>query len=243
MAISASTEYTQMMIYTHHLIPSVSDPAKDSTAYVTCQYTFSPSSHSVLNFNQYDHDYSGSTLGNVTFNDTLPDSPTVSLGYVQGGGGVATYVRLTEAFAQALLDKLQDPYRVMLINGARLEISLNNATPESLDVGFNRMGSYLDYKFLTPTVDYQYMDEFDPYNPVVLPYGGYLNRTRQSYSMDITRMVQQVVSSSTPTSRAFVLAPSYGADLYGLGEAVLNMAPTPGNPTPLTVTVSYTLLR
>jgi len=235
-AIPIEPSSSTLGFFTHRAIDAQTDTA------ISVVYTFDPTSLSLVNFNLYQHDYSGSELANVTFNDTLPTSQTVSLGYIQGAAGVSTYIRFTEEFVQALKDKIQDPYRLMLVNGAYLNIGLHNPTPEILDQACVRLGSYANYSSLTPISDYEYTDEMDAYNPITLPYGGYLNRTHNNYSFNITRFVQTFVNAPEVKSYTYMLAPSFG-ELYGQTGVVLDMEPTEENPTPLTVTVTYTLMH
>lgn len=223
-------------LFTHRAVDAETDTS------INVLYSFNPNDLTLINFNLYQHDYSGTELATAPINDTLPTSQTVALGYIQGSAGVSTYVRFTEDFIRALKEKVQEPYRLMLVNGAHLNVGIHNPTDEALDGAFNRIGSYTGYASLTPIVDYEYLDELNQYNPITLPYGGYLNRTRNGYSFNITRFVQSLVDAKEVKSRTYMLAPSY-EELYGQAGVVLDMKPTAENPTPLTVTVTYTLLR
>ena len=223
-------------LYTHRAVDAETDTA------INVVYSFNPNDLALINFNLYQHDYTGSELEGVTRNATLPTSQTVALGYVQGSAGVSTYVRFTEEFIQTLKDKIQAPYRLMLINGAYLNVGIHNPTPETLDNAFNRLGSFSGYPSLTPIPDYEYMDELNQYNPITLPYDGYLNRTSNCYSFNITRFVQELIDAKEVKSRTYMLTPSY-EELYGQAGVVLEMKPTAENPTPLTVTITYTLLQ
>ncbi len=235
-AIPIEPSSSTVGFFTHHALDAQTDTA------VSVVYAFDPTTLPLVNFNLFQHDYSGTELAGVTSNDTLPTSNTVSLGYIQGAGGVSTYLRFTEEFIQALKDKIQDPYRLMLVNGAYLQIGIHNPTPETLDQAFNRVGSYANYSSFTPITDYEYTDELNTYNPITLPYGGYLNRTQNGYSLNITRFVQTLVDAKEVKSRTFMLAPAF-EELYGQDGVILEVGPTAENPTPLTVTITYTLLH
>lgn len=57
----------------------------------------------------------------------------------------------------------------------------------------SRLGLYTNFKTLTPISDYAYSYEQN-YN-TTLSYGGYINRSRGCYVMDITGYMQQLWNS------------------------------------------------
>ncbi len=253
--VSIYPDLSTLTLYTHHVIDPAVDPDKDTT--VIAQYSFDQDY--MVNFNLYKHDYTGTVM------ETIDPDAVTPVGYVQGAAGISTRIQFTKEFVDALRSKVPESYKTMLINSATLQIGLKEPTIPNLDASFSRLGSYSNYQELVGTVDYPYGDELSTTYPVTLPYGGYLNRSRNGFTMDISRYIQQIASadpagdyvlvkqllSSNPNvyeekkvwKWQYTLAPSYGQDVYGMGEAVLDMKPQKDNPTPLEVSVVYTLLK
>ncbi len=152
-------------------------------------------------------DYSGSVLGELEartngFTDTLATSEPLETVYVQGMGGVGTYLRFTDSFV-ATVSALGDGDRDVLINQAMMRIWLEDDGVDVLDSSVERLGSYVDYRFLNPIPDYRYAVESQYQGG--LPYGGYLNRSRGYYELDITTYVQRLAAGKMP--RAVYLGP------------------------------------
>ena len=106
----------------------------------------------------------------------------------------------------------------------------------------NRLGFYTDYATFSPISDYPFELEVSQYNPVTLSYGGYMNRSRNSYTMDITRAIQVMADVST-RDYWIEVAPSF-FEIYNPNKEVrLNTSNDPSNPLPLRVAVTYTLIR
>ena len=63
----------------------------------------------------------------------------------------------------------------------------------------SRLGLYTDFKTLTPIADYAY--PYEQSYDMKLPYGGYVNRSRGCYTMDVTGYLQGVWSSFVEARR------------------------------------------
>lgn len=239
--LSVATTSTSLYFYTHKDYLDDSNTEQRDT--IIGSYSFDASTYTdLLSLNTYQFDYNSSKLDQTQFNDTL--SAPVSVSYVQGCGGVTTYLKFTEDFANQLKSlKDKDPRTTsMVIHSARLEIGLADPTPENLDMAMSRLGLYTDYRFFLPISDYLYSMEVSETNPITLAYGGYVNRSRNSYTMDITRMVQ-IIADIAPQDYMIDLGPSFFEAFNPTHRVILSTPTDASDPLPLRVSVTYTLVR
>ncbi len=180
------------------------------------QYYPGPEDVINISVNQIGHDYSGSLLGDVKMaaydqsGNKLPNSARDELSecYVEGMAGVATEIYFTDEFlaelkAMAFNKNDDSKYRAVGINQCRLyvylkdadyswENNMNNAallTP-LMDNCISRLGSYTGYSKLNCIADYD--PQYETNYSTELAYGGYLNRSRGCYEMDITGFMQRL---------------------------------------------------
>lgn len=238
--LSVATTSSSMYFYTHKDYVDETNTAKVDT--IIGSYSFDGSKYTnLLSLNTYQFDYNSSKLDQSQFNDTL--SAPVSVSYVQGCGGVTTYLKFTEDFANQLKSlKDKDPNTSIVIHSARIEIGLENPTIENLDMAMSRLGMYSDYRFFIPVSDYLYTMEVSETNPITLAYGGYVNRSRNSYTMDITRMVQ-TMADIAPQDYMLDLGPSFFEAFNPTHRVILSTPTDASDPLPLRVSVTYTLVR
>lgn len=217
-----------------------------------------------VSINMSSFDYTGSVLGTLEaetngFTDTLPDSPTRSVVYVQPMGGVGAYLRFTDQLIdqiRSLRLKTNDAGEVVgkdiLINQAMMTIHLEDPSIPMLDASLARLGSYTDMTRLTPIPDYQYKSEALTIanqsanaRKYMLPYNGYLNRSNSYYELDITAYVQALakVNEDKPEfkyiSPVVYLAPE-APELFGFGESVLKGT---GSERPISIRITYTIIE
>lgn len=212
---------------------------KDSVAAVN--YPFSPnipsSYYYTLNqcINVIDHDFSKADPSLRLNDKTQPVAKT----YIQGYAGVQTYLEFTEESVNALKEKVrQAGYKDIAINKAKLEIFYPARTPELLDEAYTRLGMFFDYKTMEAIPDFSYGLEMNGY---YISYGGYINRSRYLYEMDITYYVQRLFREDYD-KRGIVLAPSVGNvnETYKLDKMELNGY---GSESPLRLVLTYTMIR
>ena len=169
-----------------------------------------------ISVNQVKHDYTGSLVGNYNIDaydasgNKLPNSSRdeVDVCFVEGMAGVATELYFTDEFLTQIQqayknDKSGKKYRAMGVNQCRLYVYMKNASyvwQDNMDNAtaltplmnkyISRLGSYVGYSKLDCIADY------DPYYETqagtTLAYGGYLNRSRGCYEMDITGFMQRL---------------------------------------------------
>lgn len=133
------------------------------------------------------------------------ERPMFSTCYVEGLGGPATEIYITDAMFDTMLEleSANANYKKMGINQCILSIYVENAdydwtitqgssallTP-LLDKSFTRLGSYVDYNRFGYIADYDYLYEKNYSSE--LPYGGYLDRSRGCYTLNITAYMQSL---------------------------------------------------
>lgn len=186
--------------------------------YTTNYGQYVPGVEGALNIsvNKVEHDYSGSLIGALNIDaydesgNKLPNSSRdeVAECYVEGLAGVATELYFTDEFLQQIQraytnDNDGSKYRAIGVNQCRLYIYMKSAsyvwadnisnaatlTP-LMDKFIPRLGSYVGYSKLNCIADYDPV--YETQSGSSLAYGGYLNRTRGCYEMDITGFMQRL---------------------------------------------------
>ena len=160
--------------------------------------------------NSVKHDYSGTALENKISTDnpnlseeenrlTRTQNPVC---YISGMGGPAMEIYLSDDFLRELhAISAEEGYSHAAINQAKMSVYLEGSnydwmainpvtiTP-LLDKSIVRMGLYTNLNDLSPIPDYYYV--YEQNNSTSLAFGGYLNRSRASYVMDISGYIQRL---------------------------------------------------
>ena len=196
----------------------------------------------------------------------------VSTCYVEGMGGPATEIYFTDSFLEELI-KLEttesDTYSKMGINQCLLSIYVDGAdydwsvtqsnsaylTP-LLDKSFTRLGSYLNYNTFSPIIDYDYL--YEKNYDAELPYGGYLDRSRGCYVLNITAHIQKLFGSLRQADGTYDVSAVEEAlrviylgveanNPYLLSESVLQGMPEASSSdvsaAPIQIDLTYTLIK
>lgn len=230
----------ELELYTRNHTDETAQTVKDT---VVTYYSFS-NANSLLFYNASVstilHDYEGTQIRNL--NDTLPGDEPAPVGYIQGLGGVVTYVRFSDEFIDKLLSEIKEPYKSMVINKATLVWSIKDPSPSVYEAAFGRIGAYANYKTFVSIPDYNYTAETN--NDLTLLYDGYLDRTHGDYSIDVSSFLQKIVNqakygSPKDAPHTMILGPS-STELASFGEVVLE---TGASDPPLRVELTYTLVR
>lgn len=229
--------------------------------------------------NKVEHDYSQGLTGASILNDVAmgadlsrEERTTVSTCYVEGLGGPATEIYLTDDFLKelvALETTESDEYSRLGINqclltiyvaGADYDWSVTQGRGEELtpllDKSFTRLGTYLNYNTLSPIVDYDYVYE-STYDTEII-YNGYLDRSRGCYMLNITAHIQKLFNSIRQDDGTYDIAKAderlrslyIGTEAtapYALTESVLQGMTTDerGNTvsSPIQIDLTYTLVK
>ena len=239
-----------------------------------------------VSVNTIRHDYSKATSPQrfdiadaVETNENRPLSKQV---YVEGMGGVVTEMTFTEEFFRQLAQIIKDEnaasakeFNTLAINQARMSVYFagsnydwQNLTDvkhmiEQMDASQSRLGLYTNYKKLSGITDYAYA--YEKTYSTTLTYGGYINRSRGCYVMDITGHVQSMwnyyqeaveelgenapweeIAERIKTRTMYMGPEAYG--LYTQNYSVMQgMTPSDGSLTkedaPIKIDIAYTLVK
>ena len=166
--------------------------------------------------NKIEHDYSQGLTTTPLLNNIVMEADrsreertTVSTCYVEGLGGPATEIYLTDDFLKELvaLETTENgEFSRMGINqclftiyvaGADYDWNITQSRAEELtpmlNKSFTRLGSYLNYNTLSPIIDYDYVYE-GSYGTEII-YDGYLDRSRGCYILNVTAHIQKLFNS------------------------------------------------
>ena len=204
--------------------------------------------------------------------DRLPD-PRV---FVEGMGGVVTEMTFTPEFFAELEAEIAKEnakegkdFKTLAFSQAKMsvyfgeskynweELAFSPKLIDEMNVFPSRLGLYTNFKTLTPISDYAYSYEQN-YN-TTLSYGGYINRSRGCYVMDITGYMQQLWNSyikakeaaggviddidwTKVTNRTVYIGPE-AYSLYSSSFGVLQGMTDPVNKAPIRFDLAYNLIK
>ena len=226
--------------------------------------------------NKIEHDYTQSLSGGVSelgkiemdASKSREERTRISTCYVEGLGGPATEIYVTDDFLNelvALEQTEQGEYSRMGINqclltiyvkGADYDWSVTQSRAEELtpmlNNSFTRLGTYLNYNTLSPIIDYDYVYE-STYNTDII-YNGYLDRSRGCYILNITAHMQKLFNSIRQEDGTYDVSKVdekmrclyIGAEAtspYALTESMLQGEDSGSNAAPLQIDLTYTLVK
>ena len=216
-----SLEASGLSVYARNRVKDDPTLIKDTIGMVYYFYE-SSSEYGNVSVNTIRHDYTKATSAQrfeiADAVETNEDRPLSSQVYVAGMGGVVTEFTFTKEFFDALEaeivagndyvdpDDIKDEvFTTLAVSQAKMSIyfdgsnydwqNLNNIPHliGQMDASQTRLGLYTDFKRLSGIADYAYAYE-QSYN-TTLSYGGYINRSRGCYVMDITGYAQSLWNS------------------------------------------------
>ena len=250
------------------------DPAMIKDTVGMYYYFYDADSDYNASVNKVTHDYSQSSLKNVVMDGAKPleERTRVETCYIEGLGGPSTEIYITDDFLNALC-KLEQEAEAMsakmginqllftiYVDGADYDWNVTQSniawlTP-LLDKSFTRLGAYLNYNTLSPVADYDYVYE-NSYSSE-LAYGGYLDRSRGCYMLNLTVYIQQLFNYAKSVRqedgtflfdekdenyvrRTFCLG-TEATQPYVFTESVLQ-GTGKGVPAPIEIDLTYTLVK
>ena len=228
--------------------------------------------------NTIEHDYAQSLLAGKHFEEKDAERSLTETCYVEGMAGVVTEIKITEEFFRQVEDILNTErdevgaaYSSLAVNQARMAVYdsegdyvWENVHPSEemiwrMDTYMPRLGLYTSYKKLAAIADYDYV--YEKTYQVSLPYGGYLNRSRGCYAMNVTLYIQslwnkyrelkrtmpgksvgELVEELGEEARTLYLAPeAYGVNTFAVmaGQGMEGG----GNRAPIQLEITYTLIK
>jgi hypothetical protein len=224
---------SSLLIYYRHLDEGVDTM---SSTMVASYPVYPASTNSNQSISIVSHDFS-LVKPEVRLNDlTVP----VPVTYMQGFGGIKTYFEFTKESVDALKAKaVAAGFSGIAVNKAKLQVSFPTRDPEVLDRLYGRLGMFYDYDALRYIPDFNYANE--ALYETALPYGGYVNRSRFLYEMDITTYVQRLFRENYDQNKVY-LTPAVGIAPYAqaLASYALNGS---ASATPPLLVITYTMIR
>lgn len=185
---------TYLILFGHSYLTASGDPNEVEEDIMRAYMITNSRSYSHQNaISAIEHDYSATPYADKINLDVQPSEPLqnpTTECKVQSLMGVATTVELSEELI-AQIKALEEDGKELFINQAMLQIELSDNDYLLYDSAPNRLGAYLDYPKAEPIADYNYFYEAN--YDTKLNYGGYLNRSHNCYSMDISLYLQQLV--------------------------------------------------
>lgn len=230
--------------------------------------------------NKIEHDYAQSLSGGASLLNSIEmdgaksieERTKVETCYIEGMGGPATEIYFTDDWFDeviALETSAGEEYSKVGINqclftiyieGADYDWNITQSRSEELtpllDKSFTRLGTYLNYNTLSPVLDYDYVYE-NTYNTETI-YGGYLDRSRGCYVLNITAHMQRLINYAKSVrqedgSYAFneedknyirrtIYIGTEASSPYSLSECVLQGAGS-SLAAPIQIDLTYTLVK
>jgi hypothetical protein len=206
-----------------------------------------------VSINMIDFDYSDTPIESA-LSLTAEETPQ-TVTYIQPMGGVNTRLEFTDELVETLRELRNQKdndgnvttYPGIMINQAEMYVYLKDDATATLDGSMKRVGSYLNPNTLAYTPDYlfsyeaTYQQTDDSY---MLPYNGYLDRSRGYYKMDITSYIQQLAKEveqgeKPAISQTVYLAPA-AYSFFASGQSVVQNGDDEGKQ--IEIKITYTLI-
>ena len=255
------------------------DPAMIKDTVGMFYYFLDSESEYNVSVNKIEHKYDEGLTGASLLNDVVLEAgksreerTQLSTCYVEGLGGPATEIYLTDDFLaelvaletteQGVFSRLgiNQCLLTIYIDGADYDWNITQSRAEALtpllNRSFTRLGSYINYNTLSPIVDYDYIYESTYSSDIA--YDGYLDRSRGCYLLNITAHMQKLFNSMRQEDGTYditkvdpMLRCLYvGAEAttpYALTDSVLQGMPTDANnnsvEAPIQIDLTYTLVK
>ena len=214
-----------------------------------------------------EYDFSTTKLAELDIDENMASRKEVTMGYIDGCGGVVTELTLTDEFLYSLRDinSDKDEYSRAAVNQAALRIYIEGADydymamdplvmAEKMNASIPRLGIYSNFKSQVPIADYLYEKEAEG---ETLAYDGNLNRSRAFYEMNISSYIQYLLNElldmepkadgtldfdSMTMPRTIYLAPD-AYDLFTFKRTKLQGADASINPASIELELTYTLVK
>ena len=214
-----------------------------------------------------EYDFSTTELADLDIDENMASRKEVTMGYVDGCGGVVTEFTLTDEFLYSLrnINSGDKEYSRAAVNQAALRVYIEGAEydylamdplvmADKMNSSISRLGMYSNFKSQTPIADYLYVKEAEG---ETLAYDGNLNRSRAFYEMNISSYIQYVINElldmepkadgtldfeSMTMPRTIYLAPD-AYDLFTFKRTKLQGADATINLASVELELTYTLVK
>ncbi len=272
---ASNIESTGMYLYSRSREQTDPTIIRD-TNYMAYSFYLDPSTYGKLeagnvSINTVKHDFSAVKLFDEESIDAESKTrPEVLTGFVDGMGGVVTELRFTDEMLQSLADLvLAEDCNAVSVNQAMLSIYVEQSDYDYLkidpitmapilDKAMARLGTYANYKNLTPIADYLYTHE----SSYTIAYDGKLNRSLACYKMDISNYIQSLILACSDNlkedgrtvdfdkidekyRRVYIAPEAYG--MFGFDRVAIiggnSEVNGQSNSAPITLDMTYTVFK
>ena len=213
-------ESSGFMVYARNRVESDPTLIKDTIGMGYIFYNTSISTeYGNVSVNTIRRDYGMATSTDAKFDiadaketsEPITSHPTYDQIYVEGMGGVVTAITFDKPFFDALEAEIvagnegAQNFKTLAMTQVRMSIYFKGSNYdwtkltdmahmiEEMDKSQTRLGLYTNYKTLSAIPDYAYA--YEQNYSTTLAYGGYINRSRGCYVMDITGYAQSLWNS------------------------------------------------
>lgn len=213
-------ESSGFMVYARNRVESDPTLIKDTIGMGYIFYNTSISTeYGNVSVNTIRRDYGMATSADAKFDiadaketsEPITSHPTYDQIYVEGMGGVVTAITFDKPFFDALEAEIvagnegAQNFKTLAMTQVRMSIYFKGSNYdwtkltdmahmiEEMDKSQTRLGLYTNYKTLSAIPDYAYA--YEQNYSTTLAYGGYINRSRGCYVMDITGYAQSLWNS------------------------------------------------
>lgn len=247
------------------------DPAMIKDTVGMYYYFYDDDSEYNASVNKVERDYTNALIQEADMDSSKPrqERKTFSTCYVEGLGGPATEIYLTDDFLSELIalettEKgefsrlgINQCLFTIYVEGADYDWRVTQSRAEELipllDRSLTRLGTYLDYATLSPIIDYDYVYESSSNSEII--YNGYLDRSRGCYILNITAHVQKLFNSMRQEDGTYDVAKVdeklrtlyigiEATSPYSFGECALQgQDDGTNNAAPIQIDLTYTLIK
>ncbi|MBR3677810.1 MAG: DUF4270 family protein [Alistipes sp.] len=234
-----------------------------------------------LSVNSIKRDYSRGLTQTPVLNSVVMDEKKsieertqVGMCHIEGIGGSVAELTFTDEMLDQLRSLLLNEsgkFSKMGINQCLMTLYLDKASYDwsvtqgnyveltpLLDKAFDRVGTYLYYHTLSPIVDYDYVNE-EKYS-TELTYGGYIDRSRGCYILNITGYIQRLFRYINETARQedgsykfdrndpnyaprTIYIGAKATDLFDFSTVSIQGMDDGTNKAPIQIDLTYTLIK
>lgn len=162
-----------------------------------------------INPDEYDVKAGNFSINTVSHEGLPTADGDVTVGYVDGMGGVVTEVNLTDEFIQSLADiVLSEPTAVVSVNQAKMRIYLEGSNYDYLEIDPFKMAGIMDMSMPMLGLYTRYGGTDEDNNNIIaisdyyyskissIDYDGTLNRSLGCYTMDISTHIQSLMMAA-----------------------------------------------
>lgn len=191
------------------------------------------SNNTTFSTSQHDFSFANPSVGGVDPSQIGKLDVQTEHGYIEGLGGLGTWVVFPEEQIEQLLTKARSlGYSTVAVNSAELKLTISDQTWQNYDQMMDQLAMYFSIN------EPKYIPDYNPKLANSETIGGKLNRSLGIYTLDITRYIQGRLTGKITESK-LELEPSIAYYLYARRGVIMGSA----SDMPPKLTITYTMLK